>query len=317
MPAYSGLPLFSSPRESEQSPVFRRDEQYFYPPHNQNQNIIHHHFTAGNGRFSFTSTTYRSPRSSHQVLRNRNTLPTDLNTLLRGSWREQRVPEPGENPLPNFPERRTVTMEEVFRIVHRDLAERSGMYGGPQTRVGGTTIIAPNPIDIVAQIMGFGPNGDAVYSQEELDFVVTQLINQTTISNAPGPASEEAIRALPKKPVDKTMLDSEGRAECSICMDSVELKEEVAELPCKHWFHELCISSWLKEHDTCPHCRRGIMPPQMVPLGHVAEMPSQGDNTEGFTLPGNNSTRQSGSTGTNRFSDWMRNRFGGGGSNGG
>ena len=56
------------------------------------------------------------------------------------------------------------------------------------------------------------------------------------------------------------MLGSDGKAECSVCMDNVELGDEVTLLPCSHWFHEACVGAWLKEHDTCPHCRQGIMP---------------------------------------------------------
>jgi E3 ubiquitin-protein ligase RNF115/126 len=101
-------------------------------------------------------------------------------------------------------------------------------------------------------------HGDAVFSQEALDRVITQLMEQNQGSNAPGPASEAAIRSLAKKKVVKDMMDDQGKAECSICMDSVEIDDQVTVLPCTHWFHETCITAWLKEHDTCPHCRKGI-----------------------------------------------------------
>lgn len=120
-----------------------------------------------------------------------------------------------------------------------------------------------NPLSIIASILNAGRNGDAVYSQEELDRVISQLIDQNVNGNGAPPASQSAIRALPKKKVDREMLGPEGKAECSICMDSVELGTEVAVLPCKHWFHYQCIEMWLNQHNTCPHCRRGINnPPQ-------------------------------------------------------
>ena len=103
-------------------------------------------------------------------------------------------------------------------------------------------------------------HGDAVFTQEALDQVISQLMEQNQGSNAPGPAPEDAIRSLPKKKVEKNMLDDRGKAECSICMDAVELEDQVTVLPCKHWFHETCITAWLKEHNTCPHCRKGISP---------------------------------------------------------
>jgi E3 ubiquitin-protein ligase RNF115/126 len=109
-------------------------------------------------------------------------------------------------------------------------------------------------------MMGPGANnmGDFVYSQEGLDRIVSQLMEQTATSNAPGPAPQAEIDALPRKNVTEDMLGEEHTAECSICMDEVNIGEQVTELPCKHWFHHQCVSAWLKEHDTCPHCRKGI-----------------------------------------------------------
>jgi len=119
-----------------------------------------------------------------------------------------------------------------------------------------------NPLAaIFAQLMnpGNAAHGDFVYSQEALDRIISQLMEQNATGNAPGPATREAIDSLPKKMVTMEDLGPDGRAECSICMDEVTVGEEVTELPCHHWFHQQCIDMWLGEHDTCPHCRKGIM----------------------------------------------------------
>lgn len=105
---------------------------------------------------------------------------------------------------------------------------------------------------------GSGQMGDFVYSQEGLDRIVSQLMEQTATSNAPGPATQSDIESLPRRTVTEEMLGPEHTAECSICMDDVSVGEEVTVLPCKHWFHPQCITAWLVEHDTCPHCRKGI-----------------------------------------------------------
>lgn len=107
-------------------------------------------------------------------------------------------------------------------------------------------------------------SGDHVWSQEAFDRVLSQLMDQNAQNGAP-PASEDRIDALPKKKVDQSMLGNDGKAECSICMDSVELDTEVTVLPCQHWFHFECIKSWLTEHDTCPHCRKPITPETQQP----------------------------------------------------
>lgn len=101
-------------------------------------------------------------------------------------------------------------------------------------------------------------HGDAVYTQEALDQIISTLMEQHPTSNAPGPASADAIAALPKIKLDEKKLGPEGKGECSVCMDDVHLGDEVVHLPCTHWFHEACASAWLSEHNTCPICRKGI-----------------------------------------------------------
>ncbi|KAM0557971.1 hypothetical protein ACHAPJ_005135 [Fusarium lateritium] len=101
-------------------------------------------------------------------------------------------------------------------------------------------------------------HGDAVYSQEALDRIITGLMEANPQSNAAPPATEEALRNLERKPVDKEMLGPEGKAECTICIDELKEGEMAAFLPCKHWFHEECVTLWLKEHNTCPICRTPI-----------------------------------------------------------
>ncbi|KAH9203627.1 hypothetical protein DL95DRAFT_501674, partial [Leptodontidium sp. 2 PMI_412] len=100
--------------------------------------------------------------------------------------------------------------------------------------------------------------GDAVYAQEALDQIISTLMEQHPMSNAPGPASPDAIAGLPKKKLDEKELGSEGKGNCSVCMDDVQNGDEVVVLPCTHWFHEACAGAWLSEHNTCPICRKAI-----------------------------------------------------------
>ncbi|KAI3320051.1 hypothetical protein HD806DRAFT_525035 [Xylariaceae sp. AK1471] len=109
------------------------------------------------------------------------------------------------------------------------------------------SIVAPNSI-----------HGDAVYSQEALDRIITNLMEANPQSNAPPPATEDAIASLPKKKLDEEMLGPELKGECTICIDEVRVGDEVIVLPCKHWFHEECASLWLKQHNSCPVCRAAI-----------------------------------------------------------
>ena len=127
-------------------------------------------------------------------------------------------------------------------------------------------MMPPGLFDMMQFLGRGGPHGgipgDAVYSQEGLDRIITQLMEQHQTGNAPGPASDSAIEALPRRSIgpDDQSPSSGDKAECSICMDEVPLGHQVTVLPCSHWFHHQCVRAWLAEHDTCPHCRQGIMP---------------------------------------------------------
>lgn len=102
-------------------------------------------------------------------------------------------------------------------------------------------------------------HGDAVYTQEALDHIVTALMEAHPQSgNAAPPASDNAITSLAKKKVDDAYLGPEGKAECTICIEELHLGDELVELPCKHSFHEPCVTMWLKQHNTCPICRNPV-----------------------------------------------------------
>ena len=49
---------------------------------------------------------------------------------------------------------------------------------------------------------------------------------------------------------------------CCICMDDFNAdnkKELVVVLPCKaHYFHELCITEWMRKQNLCPVCRHEV-----------------------------------------------------------
>lgn len=107
-----------------------------------------------------------------------------------------------------------------------------------------------NPANAVA--------GDAVYSQEALDRIISNLMEVNPQSNAAPPASEDALSKMVRKPVDAEMLGTDDKTECSICIDEMKIGDTAMFLPCKHWFHEDCVVLWLKEHNTCPICRTPI-----------------------------------------------------------
>jgi hypothetical protein len=100
--------------------------------------------------------------------------------------------------------------------------------------------------------------GDAVYSQEALDRIITSLTEANPQANAAPPASDKALKNLDRREVTKETLGEESSIECSICIDDLKEGDTAVFLPCKHWFHEECVVLWLKEHNTCPICRTPI-----------------------------------------------------------
>lgn len=210
-----------------------------------------------------------------------------------------------------------------------------GMHGGPMFMgmgpppTGGHPGYAggpgPMPLGNLFQILGLPPggvHGDAVYTQEALDRVMTQLMEQHQSGNAPGPATAEAIDSLPKRPISQKDLGENGKADCSICMDEAEVGSIVTELPCGHWFHHDCIKAWLGEHDTCPHCRQGIMPrdepntsrprqPSQTPLNDMYSPEYLRANASGAE-GSRDSSRQNGGSGGSLFGR-MRQAFNPGG----
>jgi E3 ubiquitin-protein ligase RNF115/126 len=168
---------------------------------------------------------------------------------------------------------RHMALDDLSGIFSTYLGGPVGAAAGPP---GGMPGQANSPLSGLLQHL-FNPAnarmGDAVYSNEALDRVVSQLMEQHSTSTAPGPASEAAINSLPKMIITKEHQDSAGNADCSICMEAAAPGSEVTVLPCKHWFHGECVTEWLHQHDTCPQCRRGIMAKQGDEVRQTGEQP--------------------------------------------
>eukprot|EP00897_Mesotaenium_endlicherianum_P008657 jgi/Mesen1/781/ME000110S_11047 len=72
---------------------------------------------------------------------------------------------------------------------------------------------------------------------------------------------EEVIAGFPTFKYQPEGLEKKD-TQCCICLGDYEPEEEVKNLPdCEHSFHLECIDAWLKQHTTCPICRRSLEPP--------------------------------------------------------
>lgn len=172
----------------------------------------------------------------------------------------------------------------------------AGPLGGPPTSIQ----------DLFMQLL-LGRSGDAVHSQEALDRIITELMEQNPQSHAAPPATAQALAGLQRKKADEEMLklDDDGEAPtCTICMEELEMGVEMIQLPCKHWYHEECATAWLKQHNTCPICRAPIDGGAASPQG-AANPQGAGDATAANSAGRDRSAR---SMSPPRFSQFNTNR---------
>lgn len=112
---------------------------------------------------------------------------------------------------------------------------------------------APDTGSMLARVLGMpsGAGSDYVYSQADLDRVISQLMEQHQ-GNAPPPAAKDTIESLPRIKVTQQMVD-DGQ-DCAVCKEELVVAEEVTKLPCNHIYHFECVSRWLEAHDVSfPH----------------------------------------------------------------
>jgi hypothetical protein len=139
----------------------------------------------------------------------------------------------------------------------------------PQQNEGGgffeqlLTNLIPSNTSIRIQFGGGGINignvnlGDFA-TDANFDEIVTQILNQFDPSANNQRISDEDLQHLPRSKVTQQHVDNESQ--CTTCMDSFNLGEEVGELACHHIFHVDCIIPWLRNHNTCPVCRQQVNP---------------------------------------------------------
>ena len=59
---------------------------------------------------------------------------------------------------------------------------------------------------------------------------------------------------------DVNIVVMKANKDCAICMDPTEPSDDFSFLPCAHYFHQVCISEWFLENNSCPLCRVEIYP---------------------------------------------------------
>lgn len=195
-----------------------------------------------------------------------------------------------------------MALRDVFSNIFGAGAFGASPFGEPQT--GGARPANPHdPLGgLLSGLFGISPTngqmGDYVFGQQALDDIITRMMEQTQGSQAPPPASEQAIKKLRRAKIgDEEVKTLARNRECPTCLDAIvetetapntpsadvpktSLFDEGADppetmpgedqddrpsdvlifLPCKHAGHEDCIVPWLERNGTCPICREALEP---------------------------------------------------------
>ncbi|KAG2394622.1 E3 ubiquitin-protein [Vigna angularis] len=71
-------------------------------------------------------------------------------------------------------------------------------------------------------------------------------------------ASQSSINAVPTIKITREQLNFDSV--CPVCIERFEVGSEARKMPCDHVYHSDCIVLWLVRHNSCPVCRRKLLP---------------------------------------------------------
>jgi len=116
-----------------------------------------------------------------------------------------------------------------------------------QTRI---DFLLENPEEIQPVEASMSSYGVMSYSQK----LRQNLLNRDSVLE-PG-----EIDRLQKRTLTEQNLrgSGNGQSDCVICTGRYGVGEVMIDLPCFHYFHDVCIESWLRQSPTCPICRSGV-----------------------------------------------------------
>ena len=97
-----------------------------------------------------------------------------------------------------------------------------------------------------------------------LDELVNEVIENAQM-NVALRLSNEIYKNYERKPDQKInikshkyKLNNDSKDNCSICINELEVNQDVIELECKHIYCEDCITEWTRYKNICPVCRHKI-----------------------------------------------------------
>ncbi|XP_018647760.1 putative goliath E3 ubiquitin ligase [Schistosoma mansoni] len=72
--------------------------------------------------------------------------------------------------------------------------------------------------------------------------------------------AKKAVARIPIKTLHSGDWEITSNCEqCAICIEPFKAMDNIRILPCRHYFHKLCIDPWLLEQRSCPMCKLDIL----------------------------------------------------------
>jgi len=199
-------------------------------------------------------------------------LPDDLNQLFEETEHEgitddedqqsnhetsNRMDESGnlDHSSLSFDVRRTIYLFRYRAPSYTETPSASDSSSGPQGEREDQTSPTRRPIIRVILLVEVASTSSASPLDGNADFeeILNQLL-QMHQPQGPPPAPKEVIDSIPLIEIDERRLQ-EHSTTCPVCLDEFVAASKAALLPCKHLFHQDCVSTWLSQHNSCPICR--------------------------------------------------------------
>lgn len=87
--------------------------------------------------------------------------------------------------------------------------------------------------------------------QQQQTLTLSQIAQHTTLEVYHSSTNQE----------NEMVLEEENQVQCAICHCDIHQGSIVRKLNvCGHYFHQGCIDTWLVNQNSCPICRRSIVP---------------------------------------------------------
>ena len=76
----------------------------------------------------------------------------------------------------------------------------------------------------------------------------------------PSALTRQRIDAFPQSAYEARMDDNGAPIEdtCQVCLETLQVGDDMRTLPCLHRFHCTCIDEWLRRSATCPMCKMNL-----------------------------------------------------------